>query len=135
MLPEFQNINEEDIKLNDKLNDKALKTKAKVMNDSIDEATARARLIVRQCRALRATTKASEHALSHLKTAKAHIEEMKKSQDIMIKMHWDMLQVIGQLDLGIAAARQTQVPQLRQGPRPLQEEAEGLQQGPAPLQP
>ena len=42
MLPEFQNINEEDIKLNDKLNDKALKTDAKAMNDSIDEATARA---------------------------------------------------------------------------------------------
>ena len=116
MLPEFQNINEEDIKLNDKLNDKALKTDAKAMNDIIDEATARARLIVCQCRALRATTKTSEHALSHLKTAKGQIEEMKKSQDITIKMHLDMLQVISQLDFGIAMARQNQGPHPRQGP-------------------
>ena len=65
------------------------------MSKNIHTATARV---------LRNTTKTCEYVVSQLEATKAKIKDMKKSMSLVTTMHWDMLWVIGQLDLGITAA-------------------------------
>ena len=68
-----------------------------------------ASLIIRQRRTRCNTTKACKNTVAQFETAKAQIKDMKESLSLMNAIHWDMLQVISQLDLGITAARRAVV--------------------------